>query len=86
MVYDNDCKYNIFKCKLTKKEERVIEPESEESEPNPESEKKEEEPALRSVTQLGERMAKQLHKMGIATDSENLGLYLLSPAFILVRR
>lgn len=87
MVYDNDCKYNLFRCKLTKKEERVIEPESdEEMEPVPQPEKKEEESALRSVTQLGERMAKQLSKMGITADSENSGLYLLSSTFILVRR
>lgn len=30
MVYDNDCKYNLFKCKLTKKEERVPEPDDSE--------------------------------------------------------
>lgn len=68
MVYDNDCKYNIFKCKLTKKEERVIEPESEEEEP-PEP-VKEEETGMRSVSQLGERMAKQLSKMGLTSSSE----------------
>ena len=68
-MYDNDCKYNIFKCKLTKKEERVIEPESEEETTEPV--KEEEESGLRSVTQLGERMAKQLSKMVSTGSSEN---------------
>ena len=68
MVYDNDCKYNIFKCKLTKKEERVIEPESEEEQPS--EPVKEEETGMLSVSQLGERMVKQLSKMGLTGSSE----------------
>ena len=77
MVLDNDCKYNLFKCKLTKKEEReeVKEEEEEEKEETGNNNNRENmmDSAMHSVSQIGERVVKQLSKMGLS--SEESGLY-----------
>lgn len=71
MVYDNDCKYNLFKCKLTKKEERVPEPDdSEESVEDDSSELNESGLYYSYVVIMDrERMTKQFSKIGLISSS-----------------